>query len=580
MEGQVSVSFMRIALCVLFVAWLMLQVSAATEHHHKWKINYNMSWWPDCVQANVISINGHYPGPTIRAMAGDTLVVELENQMPTENVVIHWHGIRQIGTPWNDGTASMSQCAIHSEDTYVYKFVVDRVSHFQRGICFFSVSTCLGSMKFIVAGILQPGTYFYHGHYGLQRSAGLYGSLIVYSAEKEPFTYDEELSTVLNDWWHTNTYDQAVGLSSIPFVFVGEPQSLLIEGRGRYNCSLGTSRACNTTHSQCTPFVLEVKHGKTYRLRIASVASLSALNFLIEGHNMTVVEADGHYVEPVILENLDVYSGESYSVLITTNQDPSKNYWAAVNVRGREPETPTVLALLNYLPNPSTKLPATPPPASPLWNDYAYSKSLSKKFLALKGHEERPPLKSDRELILLNTQNKIEGYTKWAINNISLVPPPTPYLAAMKYNIHGAYDRSPPPDVYEPRDYNITLPPSNPNAVYGNRVYMLELNSVVDVILRNANTLTANKSEIHPWHLHGHDFWILGYGEGAFDPQKIQRNTICSTRPFATRWRCFPTDGRPSASGQTIQECGHSTAIWKPISSWEWASCLPRVLKK
>eukprot|EP01018_Ginkgo_biloba_P037911 Gb_05999 [translate_table: standard] len=375
MDGRTAEMSMR-SWRLLFVCMVMMLVTVEGRlRHHKWKINYQ-TWSPDCVQVALISINGQYPGPTIRAQVGDTIVVEVENQMPTENVVIHWHGIRQIGTPWNDGTASMSQCAIYSGESYIYKFVVDR-----------------------------PGTYFYHGHYGLQRSAGLYGSLIVDPAGKEPFTYDGELSVVLNDWWHKSTYEQAVGLSSNPFVWVGEPQSLLIEGRGRYNCSLGTSGTCNATNTQCGPFVLPVKPGKTYRLRIASVASLSALNFLIQGHNMTVVEADGHYVEPVTLENLDVYSGESYSVLITANQDPSKNYWAALNVRGRQPNTPTGLALLNYLPNPSTKLPTTPPPASPLWNDYAYSKSLSKKFLALKGLEEQgafDPQKDPRKYNLLN----------------------------------------------------------------------------------------------------------------------------------------------------------------------------------
>ena len=71
---------------------------------------------------------------------------------------------------------------------------------------------------------MQPGTYFYHGHYGLQRTAGLYGSLIVDSAEKEPFAYDGELSIILNDWWHASTYQQALGLSSNPFVWVGDPQ--------------------------------------------------------------------------------------------------------------------------------------------------------------------------------------------------------------------------------------------------------------------------------------------------------------------------------------------------------------------
>eukprot|EP00253_Pinus_taeda_P027935 PITA_27935 len=353
----------------------------------------------------------------------------------------------QIGTPWDDGTASMSQCAILPSETFIYRFVVDR-----------------------------PGTYFYHGHYGLQRSAGLYGSLIVDSAKTEPFVYDGELSIILDDWWHTSTYQQAVGLSSNPFVWVGEPQSLLIEGRGKYNCSADSSKTCNATSSQCSPHILPVKPGKTYRLRIASVASLSALNFLIQGHKMTVVEADGHYVEPVELENLDVYSGETYSVLITANQDPTKNYWAAVNVRGRKPNTPTGLAILNYLPNLSTKLPTTPPPPSPVWNDYAYSKSLARKFVALTGHEEPPPMKPTRQLILLNTQNKINGFVKWAINNISL----------------------------------------------------------------NANTLNANNSEIHPWHLHGHDFWILGYGDGAFDPLKDPKKYNLVNPPLRNTAVLFP----------------------------------------
>ncbi|GLJ51145.1 hypothetical protein SUGI_1088670 [Cryptomeria japonica] len=394
----------------------------------------------------------------------------------------------QIGTPWNDGTPSISQCAIYSGETYVYKFVVDR-----------------------------PGTYFYHGHYGLQRSAGFYGSLIVDAAGKEPFTYDGELSIVLNDWWHKSTYEQAEGLFSNPFRWVGEPQI--------YHCS---------------PFVLPVRSGNTYRLRIAGVASLSSLNFLIQGHKMTVVEADGHYVEPFEVDNLDVYSGEAYSVLITANQDPSQNYWAGVNVRARQPNTTTGLAILNYLPNPSTKLPTVPSPTSPLWNDYAYSKALAKKFVALKAHEELPPLHSHRQLILLNTQNKINGYTKWTINNISLLLPPTPYLAAMKYKIKSACDTTPPTDVYSPRDYNITIPPPNPNAVQGNGVYVFELNSVVDVILQNANTLNVNNSEIHPWHLHGHDFWILGHGEGVFDPVKDPQNYNMVNPPLRNTVAVFP----------------------------------------
>jgi len=76
---------------------------------------------------------------------------------------------------------------------------------------------------------------------------------------------------------------QATGLASVPFGWVGEPQSLLINGRGRFvNCSAMACGACNATQPECATPVFAVVPGKTYRFRIASVTSLSALNFEIE----------------------------------------------------------------------------------------------------------------------------------------------------------------------------------------------------------------------------------------------------------------------------------------------------------
>jgi hypothetical protein len=40
--------------------------------------------------------------------------------------------------------------------------------------------------------------------------------------------------------------------------------------------------ACNATHPECATPVFAVVPGKTYRFRIASITSLSALNFEIE----------------------------------------------------------------------------------------------------------------------------------------------------------------------------------------------------------------------------------------------------------------------------------------------------------
>lgn len=73
---------------------------------------------------------------------------------------------------------------------------------------------------------MQAGTYLYHAHYGMQREAGLYGSLRVALPDgvAEPFLYDYDRSIILNDWYHKSTYEQAADLSSIPFVWVGDPQ--------------------------------------------------------------------------------------------------------------------------------------------------------------------------------------------------------------------------------------------------------------------------------------------------------------------------------------------------------------------
>ncbi|CAA3020836.1 L-ascorbate oxidase [Olea europaea subsp. europaea] len=358
----------------------------------------------------------------------------------------------------------------------------------------------------------------------MQRSAGLYGSLIVEvtDGEKEPFHYDGEFNLLLSDWWHKSSHEQEVDLSSNPMRWIGEPQTLLINGRGQFNCSLAalfsnsSSSQCNLRGSeQCAPNILHVLPNKTYRLRIASSTALASLNLAIGNHKMTLVEADGNYLEPYSVSNMDIYSGETYSVLFTTDQEGSKNYWISVSVRGREPNTPQALIILNYIPTSASNLPNLPPPVAPLWNDYNYSRSFSSKILALKG-SPKPPKKHDRRIILLNTQNLIDGYTKWAINNLSLVLPATPYLGSIRYGLNNAFDHKRPPENFGP-DYDVSKPASNQNSTYGSGVYMLNFNTTIDVILQNANALQANVSEIHPWHLHGHDFWVLGYGEGRFN---------------------------------------------------------------
>jgi L-ascorbate oxidase len=61
----------------------------------------------------------------------------------------------------------------------------------------------------------------------------------------------------------------------------------------------------------------------------------------------TVVEADGNPIPPFEVDNIDIYSGEGYSVLLRTDQTLMP-YWLSVGVRGRRPKMPNALAILNY----------------------------------------------------------------------------------------------------------------------------------------------------------------------------------------------------------------------------------------
>lgn len=82
---------------------------------------------------------------------------------------------------------------------------------------------------------------------------------------------------------------------------------------------------------------------------------------------------------------------------------------------------------------------------------------------------------------------------------------------------------------------------SNSNATVSTSFYRLKFNSTVDVILQNANTLSCGDSETHPWHLNGHDFWVLAFGDGQFNMSSdvnkynlnypIMKNTV-PLRPY------------------------------------------------
>jgi iron transport multicopper oxidase len=94
------------------------------------------------------------------------------------------------------------------------------------------------------------------------------------------------------------------------------PDSTLINGLGR--------TWANTTNT--TLAVQAVQKGLRYRLRIVSLSCEPAYTFSIDGHNLTVIEADGILHQPYLVDSVTVYPGQRYSAILHANQRAG-NYW-------------------------------------------------------------------------------------------------------------------------------------------------------------------------------------------------------------------------------------------------------------
>lgn len=66
--------------------------------------------------------------------------------------------------------------------------------------------------------------------------------------------------------------------------------------------------------------------GRTYRLRIINMSSLSMFNIWIEGHEMSIIEADGVYTEPYPVDVVTLSAAQRYSILVTALNTTANNY--------------------------------------------------------------------------------------------------------------------------------------------------------------------------------------------------------------------------------------------------------------
>jgi len=85
-------------------------------------------------------------------------------------------------------------------------------------------------------------------------------------------------------------------------------------------------------------------------LRISNIGTTWSFNFRIQDHQMVLVETEGSYVNQIELESLDVHVGQSYSVLVTANQDAADYYIVASPKMSNATDNSTLVgvAVLHY----------------------------------------------------------------------------------------------------------------------------------------------------------------------------------------------------------------------------------------
>lgn len=268
-----------------------------------------------------VTINGTIPGPIIRLKEGQEATLRVTNRLE-ESTSIHWHGL--LLPPEMDGVPGVSFAGIEPGATFTYRFPVK-----------------------------QSGTYWFHSHSGGQELLGMYAPMIIDPIEPEPFQYEREYVVMLSDW----SFESPETLFS----------NLKKQG-GYYNFQKRTAgefftdvkrmgfwtaiqnylmwdqmRMDPTDFADVTGYTLTYlmnglspagnwtglfRPGERVRLRFINAASMTFYDVRIPGLTMTVVQADGQNVQPVVVDELRMGVAETYDVIVEPVEDRAYTIFA------------------------------------------------------------------------------------------------------------------------------------------------------------------------------------------------------------------------------------------------------------
>jgi CopA family copper-resistance protein len=268
-----------------------------------------------------MAINGTIPGPIIRLKEGQLATLRVTNRME-ESTSIHWHGL--LLPPVMDGVPGVSFAGIKPGATFTYHFPVK-----------------------------QSGTYWFHSHSGGQELLGMYAPMIIDPIEPEPFRYERDYVVMLSDWsfessetlfsnlkkqgGYYNFQKRAAG------EFLTDVRRMGLWTAIKNYLMWDRMRMDPTDFADVTGYTFTYlmnglspagnwtglfRPGERVRLRFINAASMTFYDVRIPGLSMTVVQADGQNVQPVVVDELRMGVAETYDVIVEPVEDRAYTIFA------------------------------------------------------------------------------------------------------------------------------------------------------------------------------------------------------------------------------------------------------------
>ncbi|XP_047063963.1 L-ascorbate oxidase homolog [Lolium rigidum] len=460
-----------------------------------WNVSYG-DINPLGVPQQGILINGQFPGPEIDCETNANLIINVHNSLP-EPFLLSWNGIQQRKNSWQDGVSG-TNCPIPPGQNYTYRMQAKD----------------------------QIGSFFYYPSLAFHKAAGGFGAIRINSRPRVPVPFPppaDEYTVLIGDWYNAThkalqtTMDNG---TQLPF-----PDAILINGKGPHG-------GANFT----------VQQGNTYRLRISNVGIQNTLNFMIQDHNVTLVEVEGTHTVQNTYTSLDVHVGQSLSVLVSADRLP-RDYHIVVSTRFTN-QTLNSTAVLHYA---GSSFPAwgRPPVVNTSDVDFSLEQARSiRTNLTASGPRPNPQgsyhygsINVTRTIRLANSAGQVDGKLRYGVNGVSYVDSDTPLKLADYYNLTGVFKMGGIAD--EPATTNGTGPnETNTGTELQNVTAVMDSDhrSFVEVVFEN------NEDTVQSWHLDGYSVFVVGMEKGVWSEQSrttynlVDAVARCTVQVYPRAW--------------------------------------------